>query len=98
MLLNAAGQKEKRPPIMLVALPFVRIHLLSRNRRRLNFSPGMRFGKIDQGIHAFEKYHILKEEAIQTNNQTNLSRLNAIVDFIDAESLEAEAYHMINEA
>ena len=54
--------------------------------------------RLIEGIQAFEKYHILKEEAIQTNNQTNLSRLNAIVDLIDAKSLEAGADLMINEA
>ena len=58
----------------------------------------VRWERLIEGIQAFEKYHILKEEAIQTNNQTNLSRLNAIVDLIDAESLEAGADLMINEA
>ncbi len=58
----------------------------------------MRWERLIEGVQAFEKYHILKEEAIQTNNQTNLARLNAIVDLIDAESLEAGADLMINEA
>ena len=58
----------------------------------------VRWERLIEGIQAFEKYHILKEEATQTNNQTNLSRLNAIVDLIDAESLEAGADLMINEA
>jgi hypothetical protein len=58
----------------------------------------VRWERLIEGIQAFEKYHILKEEAIQSNNQTNLSKLNAIVDLIDAESLEAGADLMINEA
>ena len=58
----------------------------------------VRWERLIEGVQSFEKYHILKEEAIQTNNQTNLTRLNAIVDLIDAESLEAGADLMINEA
>jgi len=58
----------------------------------------VRWERLIEGVQAFEKYHILKEEAIQTNNQSNLDKLNDIVDLIDAENLEAGADLMINEA
>ncbi len=58
----------------------------------------IRWERLIEGIQAFEKYHILKEEAIRTNNNSTLSRLDAIVDLIDPEKLEAGTDKMINKA
>ncbi len=58
----------------------------------------IRWERLIEGIQAFEKYHILKEEAIRTNNKSTLSRLDAIVDLIDPEKLEAGTDKMINKA
>ena len=58
----------------------------------------VRWERLIEGIQAFEKYHILKEEAIRTNNKSTLSTLEAIVDLIDPEGLEAGADQMINKA
>ena len=58
----------------------------------------IRWERLIEGIQANEKYHILKEEAIRTNNKSTLSRLDAIVDLIDSKKLEAGTDKMINKA
>jgi Glycoside hydrolase 123, catalytic domain/Glycoside hydrolase 123 N-terminal domain len=58
----------------------------------------VRWERLIEGIQAFEKYHILRKEAIRTDNKSRLSKLDAIVELIDPKNLEEGADKMINEA
>jgi hypothetical protein len=58
----------------------------------------LRWERLIEGIQAFEKYHILREMAVRTNNKSTLSSLDAIVELIDPKNLEAGTDKMISKA
>lgn len=58
----------------------------------------VRWERLVEGIQSFEKFNILKKEATEAGNKSQLSKLDAILRLIDASKLEHEVNAMVDEA